>query len=222
MTFSLLVGFYRDPNSARMRELISCLERNGSNDLFDTVYVFIEEKRPRFPQLLRDFPALGQPKIRLIDRGRRVSYRDMFAHANRELSGRRIVVANADIYFDQTLALLVEVDLRNKFLCLSRWDVRADGSSQLFDHTFSQDAWIFLSPICAFNSDFYMGLPGCDNRIAWEAQQAGFTVSNPSRTIRAYHLHMSGVRNYKSSQEVRGDRLGVPATTLDEMKQQQP
>lgn len=218
MTFSLLVGFYRDPVVARMHELISCLEFNVANEIFETVHVFVEEKRLRLSQFRREFPVLTHHKIQLIDHGRRVSYQDLFDHANCELAGKRIVVANADIYFDQTLALLVGVDLKDKFLCLSRWDVQEDGSSRLFDHTFSQDAWIFQTSIRSFHSDFRMGLPRCDNRIAWEAQCAGLAVSNPSRSIRAYHLHTSGIRNYKQSQELRGDGLGIPSTTLDELE----
>jgi hypothetical protein len=52
--FCLLVGFYRDRVAERERELISCLERNVANDLFEAVHVVIEEKRPRLPQFSRE------------------------------------------------------------------------------------------------------------------------------------------------------------------------
>jgi hypothetical protein len=215
--FCLLVGFYRDRVAERERELISCLERNVANDLFEAVHVVIEEKRPRLPQFSRELPILRHPKVRLVDHGRRSRYADMFAHANCELAGRRVVLANGDIYFDQSLALLADMDLKGRFICLSRWDVQADGSSRLFDHTFSQDVWIFQAPVCSIYSDFCMGSPRCDSRIAWEARQAGLVVSNPSRSIKAHHLHMSGIRNTKQSREIRGDGLGVPSTTLEEL-----
>jgi len=216
VTCTLLVGFYRDAVATRMGELLTCLERNAANALFDAVHVFVEDKRVRRAQVLRDFPILSHPKIRLIDHGQRVSYRDLFDYASCALAGKRIVVANADIYFDATLALLDGVDLDGKLLCLSRWDVHDDGSAHLFAHTYSQDAWIFQAPIRSFRSDFRMGLPRCDNRIAWEAQRAGLAVSNPSCSIRAHHLHASGVRNYVQQQEIRGDGLGIPVTELEQ------
>src|SRR4029077_8134959 len=140
----------------------------------------------------------------------------LFDHANAALGCKRIVAANADIYFDDTLARLDGVDLDGKLLCLSRWDVSADGRPYLFAHTFSQDAWIFQTPIRSFHSDFRLGLPRCDNRIAWEAQRAGLVVSNPSWSIHAHHLHASGIRNYTQQQELRGDGLGIPATELEQ------
>jgi len=213
--FVLMVGFYRDPDFNRARELLTCLERNLSNEFIGQVHIFVEDRLPgRKYYLVEEYPVLKHPKVRLIDHGRRVSYRNLFDRANGKLSRRRIIVANADIYFDGSLAQLDHVLLDGKLLCLSRWDVRADGSAQLFAHTYSQDAWIFQTPIRIFKNDFLLGLPRCDNRIAWEAQRAGLVVSNPSHTIRAYHLHLSGVRNYTVKQELRGDGLGIVPTVL--------
>lgn len=220
-SFALMVGFYRDPEPNRMRELLTCLDRNLGNSLIDEVHVFTEDRclgvptATRRQQLVQEHPSLTHPKVRLVDHRRRVSYRDFFDRANQKLLGRRVIIANADIYFDESLAHLDNVSLDGKFLCLSRWDLHADGSAHLFAHTYSQDAWIFQAPIRAFKNDFLLGLPRCDNRIVWEAQRVGLAVSNPSRTIRAYHLHLSGIRNYTVKQELRGDGLGIVSTGLE-------
>jgi hypothetical protein len=79
----------------------------------------------------------------------------------------------------------------------------------------SQDAWIFDTPLCDFPCNFYFGVPGCDNRLAWEASRAGLTLINPSRSIRAYHLHLTGVRRYSERQRVAGPTASVPATFME-------
>jgi hypothetical protein len=76
-----------------------------------------------------------------------LTYRDLFLHANRHLCGQSVVIANADMFFDETLRRLEEYDLSGKLLCLSRWDVQKDGTTCFFEHPCSQDAWIFRAPI---------------------------------------------------------------------------
>jgi len=212
--FVLLAGFYEDPDAGRRAELLECLRRNVENDRLDEIHVLAEEPRES-SSLVTDYPLLGDPKIRLVPHGRRATYRDFFAHANSQLSGQRVMIANADIYTDHTLALLDGYDLADKLLCLSRWDVQPDGSARFFDFADSQDAWIFDSPIREFPRDFHLGLPGCDNRLAWEASQAGLALSNPSRSIRIFHLHLSQVRRYRNGQGLEGPYAFVPAEVLD-------
>jgi hypothetical protein len=169
------------------------------------VHLFLEDGRR---------PDLDDPKLRLVELGRRATYRDLFDYANAHLAGRRVVVANADIHFGDDLARLDAYDLAGKMLCLSRWDVQWDGSARFFEHGESQDAWIFDAPISAFPCEFQLGVPGCDNRLAWEAAQAGLAVENPARSLRAYHLHLSGVRRYGERHRIGGDVLSVPAGFL--------
>src|SRR5262249_7959766 len=152
------------------------------NALIQEIHLFNED--PIAPEDLKSDPVLSLDKIRLIPRGRRLTFRDLFDYANRELVGCSIIAANADIFFDESLTLLDGYDLEGKLLCLSRWDVQRDGSAHFFEHPSSQDAWIFKAPLRSFHCDFHLGLLGCDNRLAWEAQQAGLQLSNPSRSLR--------------------------------------
>jgi hypothetical protein len=201
----LLTPFYPDPEPARRDELVECLRRNAANELIAEIHVFLENGAA---------PELDDAKIRLVGHGRRATYSDLFDYANTELRGRRVVVANADIYFGRDLARLGECDLTGRLLCLSRWEVLPDGTSWLFDHPASQDAWIFDAPIRPLACDFHLGLPGCDNRLAFEAEQAGLILSNPARSLRAYHLHLSQVRNYDESRRVWGPTAAVPSGYL--------
>jgi len=210
----LLTGLYEDADPRRTAELLECLRRNLENEHLEEIHLFAEESL-EVERFVRDYPVLAAPRVRLFERGRRVKYADLFAHANEHLRGRRVIIANADIYFDETLARLEGHDLAGRLLCLSRWDVQPDGSVRFFDHPSSQDAWVFQAPIREFACDFHLGLPGCDNRLAWEAERAGLALSNPSRTLRACHLHLSGVRRYSEGQRLHGPTRPVHAGFLD-------
>ena len=210
----LLTGFYEDPNAVRRGEFLECLRRNVANDCLGEIHVFVEEPHDLCDMAAAN-PLLGHARIRLIPLGRRVTFRDFFAYANCHLSGQRVIIANADIYTDSTLALLEGHDLTGKLLCLSRWDVLPEGPARFFDHPSSQDAWIFESPIREFFCDFYLGLPGCDNRLAWEAGQAGLLLSNPGHSLRVYHLHLSGIHRGGEGLRLVGPCACVPAEAFE-------
>jgi hypothetical protein len=209
----LLAGYYEDADAARRAELSECLRRNLDNELLEEIHLFVEEPKGA-DELRATRPPLAAEKVRLVEHGRRVTYRDLFDYANTRLGGRRVIVANADIYFDRTLARLDGYDLAGKLLCLSRWDIQGNGSSLFFEHPASQDAWVFLSPLPEFRCDFHLGLPGCDNRLVWEAARAGLALSNPGRSVRAHHLHLSLVRHYDERKRLPGPTRDLPAGFL--------
>ena len=210
----LLVGLYVDASTERLREFLACIERNAANRKIAAVQVFVEDSVDP-AELATRYPQLASSKVRLVSHGRRVTFRDLFDYANRELPGGRVIIANADIFFDHTLARLDDYDLAGRLLCLSRWDLYGDGSWRLYEFESSQDAWIFQPPVPDFDCDFHLGVLGCDNRLAWEAERAGLVLSNPSRSIRAYHLHASGIRRYTAGQRLRGPTRGVQPDHLE-------
>lgn len=128
------------------------------------------------------------------------------------------VIANSDIYFDATIHFANPSPAQ--VYALSRWDVNADGSASLWDHHDSQDCYIISGgphmidahtvemrqDITWETGDFMFtqGIAGCDNRLAHVLQRAGFIVTNPSRTIKSYHLHLCGFRSYVEGHDGRG------------------
>ena len=209
----LLTALYQDPDPARRGELLECLRRNLAAAELGEIHVFLEDAV--IAAELQSHPEFNSARVRPVQQNRRVTYRKLFDYANSQLTGKRVIIANADIFFDETLALLDGHDLSGELLCLSRWDVQADGSATLFEHPGSQDAWIFRAPIRPFFCEFYLGLLGCDNRLAWEAQRSGLKLSNPGRSIKANHLHLSQVRHYTERQRLKGATETVPATVLE-------
>src|SRR5215813_6449015 len=58
------------------------------------------------------------------------------------------------------------------------------------------------------------GVLGCDNRLAREAANADLLLSNPSRSIRANHPHLSLVRRYNPYVWLQGPTRSVSAGFL--------
>jgi hypothetical protein len=108
------------------------------------------------------------------------------------------IIANTDIYFDEYNIGLIKASITdNECYALSRWDIQLGGDSVHHCSRDSQDVWIFKGSIRNIKSDFQLGRAGIDNRIAHEISEAGYEVINPSKTIKSYHLHITGIRNYR-------------------------
>lgn len=114
------------------------------------------------------------------------------------------VIVNSDIYFER----LAHFPEPGQVWALSRYDVDPTGASALWDHGDSQDSWIVNGGPHEIDAPFPMGIPGVDNALIHILRMAGFTVTNPSKTIRSYHLHLSQYRSYLDGGNGRG-RGGV-------------
>lgn len=116
------------------------------------------------------------------------------------------IIANSDIYTSSHAVSAITgfySDPANAKVCmaLSRWDVGPDGVTAIHHaHRDSQDAWVYLGkpPNALIEVALHvpMGIPGCDNRLCRLFADHGYTVINPSRTVRTFHLHNSGYRTY--------------------------
>lgn len=140
-------------------------------------------------------------KIVLFDH--RPRYNDFFNETSR-FKNEVNVLANADIYFNHTAELLHLIK-PNECFALTRWEDTEQGI-QKFEQCnfynraaqarFSQDAWIFRGQVRGVSGNFYLGVPGCDNRIAWEISRS-YQVYNPCESIQAIHRHRDANRNYQ-------------------------
>ncbi len=102
------------------------------------------------------------------------------------------VFCNSDIYFQETESL--KNIKHNECYALTRWN--KDGSElKFFGRVDSQDAWVFKGPVREVKANFTAGLWGCDNRLVFELQNAGYKVLNPSLSIVTVHLHEVDNRN---------------------------
>lgn len=124
-------------------------------------------------------------------------------------------VANTDIYFDDTLSQLHTYMNGKTCVALSRWDVKPPLEPVLHNERFSQDVWIFQGKVKPVKfASFNLGVPGCDNRIAWELNRAGYILKNPATKIKSYHYHPSDLHTYHDENRENIKFLYVPKPYL--------
>lgn len=188
----LLVNTYKSDSQARQVELDICLEKNMALP-FLTVHDI--QPRPTFNDYFNSiFMQYSYGKFELDD---------------------IFVIANSDIYFDETLLLANNIK-HGEVYALTRYDIKR-GQARFFDRPDSQDVWIFRGGINPIDgADFHLGVGGCDNRIAYLLNKAGYKVTNPSLSIKTYHLHESGIRtfDYKKHKVVPPPYLTLKPITL--------
>lgn len=198
MRHYLLTTYYEAKNPERQAEYDFCINKNKVAD-FDQIYILVENNKDKES-------AKEKFGVEVINIGRRPTFRDFFVFfSNEEFADSINVVANTDIFFLN----MQEVDrnihrLQKGKSCfaLTRYDFHLNRPSDLYDHPDSQDTWIFNGNeklLDVQNIDFTMGLAGCDNRLAYELQQVGFEVLNPSKTIKTFHYHDVPIRTNADS-----------------------
>lgn len=173
----LFINSYTDKNAVRQREYDFCYTQNKLNPFIDSIVD--------------------------IEPGSRPSFADMFRHVNDIVSDEDIsLISNLDIYFDHTLDLVNGIKA-NECYALSRHDETEKGI-ELWNHKDSQDVWMFRGKIKEIQDadEFGLGVPGCDNRLCHILREAGYAVTNPSKSIHAIHVHASDVRGYRDNPEI--------------------
>ena len=205
--FVLITLLYNETNQQRQQEYIKCIDRNCDHPLIQVVHVLYDTAKDDDENVLLNYLKSKEVIITYIEG--RPTYGRCFDMANDQYANYKVIICNGDIYFNDTLQYLVDYDLTGKFLALTRWEERSDGSITPYRRRYgrrrrltretrdSQDAWIFQTPLCKFQkSDIKMGMPLCDCRIAYQAQKSGLKVFNPCKTIQCIHVHRSGQRHY--------------------------
>lgn len=187
----LIVQYYRATTPERQVEIDTCLRENLLNNHITAVHLLTEKQFD-----LTGFPNAEKAQQTVI--GERLTYELAFRHANDCPEPVIWLLANADIYFDDTLRFLINADLTNTVYALTRHDIQRDGRIRLVtdEHAHGcQDAWVFTAsiPLKRLFTSFYLGIPGCDNRIVYELISKGYNVINPSLTITARHLDLCRV-----------------------------
>lgn len=215
---NLLIEYYQCNNSSRDEEYLFSIKQNVDNNLISKIFVFLSEEI--------NFPIKDQ-KIVIVKVNERPTYYDFFDYCNSYLDGQICIISNTDIFFDDTLKYITDSEMDNIFLALTRWDIfqqnqqwylryydflwrevkglQGETSKELSTYTsdLSQDAWIFKSPIKLDDRcKFFMGKPGCDNRIAQIMYENHYVVKNPSKKIIIKHIHQTQFRTYNNSSDI--------------------
>jgi len=184
---SLITQYFKSTNIYRQNAIDDALKMNLLNPIISIIYLLNEEQY--------DFSQYdNNNKIIQVQLGRRMSFSDALAFAHDNLSGDIVAIANSDIYFDDSLVVVLSKNekLSNTLIALSKWNSDDDGALTLQLRVDSQDAWIFKSPLAnesiIDSSNFFLGVPRCDNRIAEIFHASGYRVINPAYSIHAIEI----------------------------------
>ncbi len=169
----LITQYFHSSDETVRAALVDTLARNLADPAIEQVALINEKEY--------DFSALqNSHKIKQFINGRRLTFSDAFRVANGYFTGYNVVLCNSDIYFDNTLNMLTSASLNGSVLALSKWtSIGADDAISLSLRLDSQDAWVFRSPInqaVVENSDFVLGAPKCDNRLARIVSDGGYRL----------------------------------------------
>lgn len=200
----LIQEFFIPKDAERLEELEKCLQFNINNDLIDEIHLSMENELSN--------EILNHPKIKKNIIGERLTFKKAFDYANQFDESIIKIVANNDISFErESLNKVKRINLTNCCLALTRYDVK---SYEPFTFEFiytpqrlkrinymsdSQDCWIFTNIKTNEDMNFFFGLKGCDNHIAYLFNKENINIINNSLTIKTFHHHLSNKRYYSNN-----------------------
>lgn len=201
----LITTYYQSKNKLRSFEMAQCLAENCHNKLIDAVIVLVDE--------YIKVPPIKSKKLKFINVLGRPTYQTLFNIANR-CAAQYKIICNGDIYFKEQDVMNIQANLKkHEVYALSRWDVHPSGVRH-WNHWDSQDAWIFNGEIRKGSYEYELGVAACDNKITYALECSGYKVLNPSKSIRSFHLHITGARTYTDDKGVALFRLPPPYTLV--------
>jgi hypothetical protein len=173
---NLFVNHFQCGNNERQKELDFCFNHNSNYGYFDKIINFSD----------------------------RPTYNDFF-EATKEYPNDINILSNSDIYFTESILRAKTMSFREAY-ALTRWEIDEEGNIVPFEAMhlynkeakakYSQDVWVFRGEVKGVNGYFHIGKRGCDNRIAYEIERAGYRLTNPSNRIQCVHKHKESGRAY--------------------------
>lgn len=167
-------------------------------------------------------------RVYLDGSGGSLTFKQLFSEAK---DGEVVVVANTDVWFDESISILERLVRGNVFAALTRWNNRSGpnmsgwtvptlgaGPADFHDILFfsgTQDAWAFVgSEEMRDSLDIPLGVLGCDQAIVSWAVSKGMFVINPALSVKCWHQHAA--RAEAGSEWVKGI-YGYPQLTTEEV-----
>jgi|TARA_Y100001934_G_scaffold164554_1_gene195971 hypothetical protein len=185
--------YYQCGDKERQKEIDLCLGKNAENKLINKLFVVIDDGC--------ECPVISD-NIEIIHINKRLTYKYWIELTQQYCQAGVTILCNSDIYFNETLSVIDEVLFSEKsFISLSRWELLGGSLSKHPNPHWSQDTWAMrvgeqLSPSFMHQLDFPMGVPRCDNKIAYLFATQGWKIFNPVDFLVSIHVHETEMRTY--------------------------
>jgi hypothetical protein len=205
----LFTQFYIPNNEERYNEIKETLKLNVMNGLISKIYLLNER------EYTNEEMGIKNDKIVQIVKNRRMTFSDTLLESlNNKLYGY-IIVANSDIFFNNTLKNIFSSGLatEKKVFSLLRTEYEKGNitNKRLYkDYKWSSDTWIFhsnnienIKNIDDFN--LTLGIGGVDNIIPYKFLKNGFGVYNEPLFIETLHNHHNDYRTWEKNNLIKGE-----------------
>jgi len=197
------VQWYLDEDTKENR--LFCLNKNLENPHIDKIHIFCDSNA--YADLYNSIQKHNKIQVSLI--AKRLSYYDWMQYANKHYEQDIKILANSDIYFDKTLALLSKQSFnKHTLFFVTRKDLNKSGeivgscdyygdSTRPTNPLYSQDVWIYESPLKANPNafDFELGIENCDRLFKSNLSQEKIQTVNLFPKINAIHVDYRSIKN---------------------------
>jgi hypothetical protein len=192
----LYTPYYGSDSVERQKELDECLQRNVLNPLVSRIILLRDDNH---------VPPVDSKKIVIMQFDERPTYRD-WLELSMEGEAHISVLANTDIYFDESILNLCKYLDGEVFVALSRYEKVKEEFVPHPNPHWSQDVWCVdtenkFTETLLRSADIKLGIPRCDNKIAYVFSINGWKVSNPFYEIISIHVHETQIRNYNKKRD---------------------
>jgi hypothetical protein len=206
---NLFIQFFIHPNKERLNEIKTCLTLNVMNPFINNIILLNETETIYTDEEL----GCCSKKIVQLPLGKRMMYSDIISYVDRLNIEGYIIIANSDIFFDETIENILKSDMNIKPILMTQLRYEYDGTPtgiKVFGpRPDSQDTWIYHKKwnpmlnkyIKAFN--FQLGKPGCDNHITYLFKICGFSLVNDPELVHTLHYHKTQIRNYTKAETIK-------------------
>lgn len=210
----LVTTYYISENEARNEEIKLCLQKNYENKNITSIYLLNNK--------IYDLKYTDKVIQVIIsnDIDYKLKYNDAIHFINDYLKDNICILANSDIYFDDSLLKINKNTIHNNFFALLRYDDNVLFSRHGSPRNDSQDSWIFESPlnIDINKLDFSFGTLGCDNMFASYVNDANILkISNPCYDIISNHVHGTNYRTYNDDYRINGKYCLITPCSFGEL-----
>lgn len=207
----LCLQFFIHNDNNRQKEILYCLKNNIKLGLFKQI-ILLNERIYTSDEL-----GLTNTEMKCIIQlniKKRLTYSLAFKRIQKLNLKGYFVISNSDIFFDQSILNVRKscLDQKKSIYTLLRFEYLKQKNikhCKLFIHprtnlprNDSQDVWIYHSNFHPTNeqilneSNFQLGMPGCDNKITYILTNNGYICINEPWNVKTYHYHTTEIRNY--------------------------
>lgn len=195
---NLFVEYYEDPHTIRKNEIILSISHNAKFDYIKNVYILTTDTN-------KANTYFQGRKYNIIQMQNRSTFQNIFDFANSVAHENDICITmNNDIVLTKNFQ---KFDIpHDTFYCISRFENSNAKHPFRYEFGDSQDLWAWKGLNRITDANFYYGLLGCDNMIAFLASNVYNKVLNPAYTYKTIHNHKSSIRDGKINDFLCEDR----------------